>query len=99
MVPSMLIAQATTEAAKASSYVTGQFLIDGALLIAGLKTIEVVVNKIRMRKNGTGPKPGEGVACRQHGEAIASLRTSEENTNVALQRIEGKVDRLLERSP
>lgn len=88
------IAQATTEAVKSSSYVTGQFVIDGALLIGALKAIEVVAGKIRAKRNG-GVKPGEGKKCQEHGEAIAVLVKSEENTNTALGRIEGKVDQLI----
>jgi hypothetical protein len=34
---------------------------------------------------------------REHGEAIASLVEFKESTGTALTRIEGKVDRLLER--
>lgn len=88
------IAQATTEAVKSSSYVTGKFVIDGALLIGALKTVEVIIGKVRTKRNGS-LKAGEGKKCQEHGEAIAGLIKSEENTETALNRIEGKVDQLI----
>ena len=89
-----MLTQVATEAAKSSSYVTGQFVLDGALLIGALKAVEVIVSKVRTKRNG-GVKPGEGKKCQEHGEAIAGLVKSEENTGDALKRIEGKVDQLI----
>lgn len=94
----MHIAQAAADVAKSSSYVTGQFVVDGVLLIAGLKAVELVISKVRGPKgNGKGPKLGEGTKCQAHGEAISKLEEFRGNTKDALERIEGKVDRLLER--
>jgi len=93
----MHLVQAASDVAKTSSYVTGQFVIDGVLLIAGLKTVELVINKVRAKGNGKISKPGEGPTCRTHGEAISKLEEFRGNTKDALERIEGKVDRLLER--
>jgi len=47
--------------------------------------------------NSKGPRPGEGETCREHGEAIAGLIVSKDNTEKALVRIESKVDLLLGR--
>jgi hypothetical protein len=43
------------------------------------------------------PKSGEGETCREHGEAISALEESKKNTYGWLARIDGKIDRLLER--
>jgi hypothetical protein len=102
------IIQTTADAVKTSSYVTGQFVIDGALLIGTLKVIEAIIGKIRTRRNGgsvqakieeleKNPKSGEGETCREHGEAISALEESKKNTYGWLARIDGKIDRLLER--
>ncbi len=83
------------------SYVSGTFLVDGALLIAGFKVVEEALKaaiKARNKRNGkSGPKPGEGEVCREHGEAIAALIEFKKNAENSLARIETKVDRLLER--
>jgi hypothetical protein len=102
------IVQAAADAAKTSSYVTGRFVIDGALLIGTLKVVEAIIGKIRTRRNGgsvqakieeleKNPKSGEGEKCREHGEAISALEESKKNTYGWLARIDGKIDRLLER--
>jgi len=45
------------------------------------------------KKNGG--KPGTSDTCRKHGEDIASLKEFKGNTESSLERIEGKLDRLL----
>ena len=83
------------------SYVTGTFLVDGALLIAGFKLVEEVIKaglKSLNKRNGKSrPEPGQGEVCREHGEAIAALIEFKKNAENSLARIETKVDRLLER--
>ena len=89
------------EIAKTGSYISGTFLIDGVLLITGFKLVEeglkAVVKAMNRRNGKTKPEPGQGEICRQHGEAIASLIEFKKNAETSLQRIESKVDRLLER--
>lgn len=93
----MNIAQAAADVAKSSSYVTGQFVIDGVLLIAELKVVELFIGKVRNR-GGKELKPGESETCREHGEVIASLVEFRGSAGKSLERIEGKVDRILERT-
>lgn len=104
----MLLAQAAIETVKTSSYVTGKFVIDGALLIAGLKTVELIVSKVRTRRNGGNvqakieslekrPTPGGSLTCREHGEAIAGLVQFRETTSETITKIDGKLDRLIEK--
>lgn len=90
------IMQAMTDVVKTSSYFTGQFVIDGALLIAGLKTVEVIIGKVKKR-NGMGLKPGQGETCREHGEAIAGLNQFKETATESLGKIDRKLDRLIEK--
>ena len=89
------------EIAKTGSYISGTFLIDGVLLITGFKLaeegIKAVVKTIAKRNGKAKPEPGQGEICRQHGEAIASLMEFKKNAENSLERIESKVDRLLER--
>jgi len=96
------IAQAATEAAKSSSYITGHFVIDGALLIGALKTVEVIISKVRTKRNGGNiqvkvekleqrPKPGDGSTCREHGEALASLVEFKDTTKENIREIKDDI--------
>ena len=93
----MLLAQAAIETVKTSSYITGHFVIDGVLLIAGLKTVELIISKVRAKGNGKSMKPGESEICQKRGEVIAGLVVSKDNTEKALANIDGKLDRLIEK--
>jgi len=44
-----------------------------------------------------GDYPGESETCREHGEDIATFKEFKSGAAEALKRIEGKVDRILER--
>ena len=89
------------EFAKTGSYISGTFLIDGVLLITGFKLVEesikAVVKSINRRNGRKNPLPGEADICRQHGETLSALVEFKKNAENSLQRIESKVDRLLER--
>ena len=89
------------EIAQTGSYISGTFLIDGVLLITGFKLVEESIKAIvrsRDKRNGRkSPRPGEADICRQHGETLSGLMEFKKNAENSLQRIESKVDRLLER--
>lgn len=91
--------QAASHAAAGGAYITGTFVVDGAILLAVLKAVEFGIGKIKPR-NGNGkrmPQPGAGETCRVHGNDISALNEFKTNAGESLKRIEGKVDRLLER--
>jgi hypothetical protein len=71
-------------------------LIDRKAVKAALDVAETAIKEAKDEGDGR-LKPGEGPTCREHGEAIASLVEFKGTAADALKRIEGKVDRLLER--
>ena len=89
------------EFAKTGSYISGTFLIDGVLLITGFKLVEesikAIVRSINRRNGRNKHLPGEADICRQHGETLSALMEFKKNAETSLERIENKVDRLLER--
>ena len=92
--------QAISHAAGSGAYITGTFVVDGAILIATLKAVEIAISKVRRHApnvNGKSTKPGESVTCKLHGEDLATLKEFKTNAAASLLRIETKVDRLLER--
>ena len=92
-------AQAASQAMGGGAYITGTFVVDGAILLAVLKAVEFGISKIKPR-NGNGkhvPQAGESKTCRVHESDISTLKEFKTNAVESLSRIEGKVDRLLER--
>lgn len=92
-------AQAASQAMGGGAYITGTFVVDGAILLAVLKAVEFGIGKIKPR-NGNGkhvPQAGESDVCRLRGERITKAETKVEGIEGTLRRIEGKVDRMLER--
>jgi hypothetical protein len=53
--------------------------------------------KLKASGNSKGSRPGEGKTCREHGEAISKFDEFRINAKESLGRIEGKIDRLVER--
>ena len=99
-----MLTQAVQEIAKQGSALsgsfTGTFLVDGAILIAAFKAVEAGIKalaKVLGKGGNWKSKPGEASTCRAHGEEIAKLTEFKDNTCDSLKRIEGKVDRILER--
>ena len=71
-------------------------VIDRKAVKSALDVAKAAVSEAKDEGDGR-LKPGEGPTCREHGEAIASLVEFKGTAADALKRIEGKVDRLLER--
>jgi hypothetical protein len=101
----MFAAQAASEAIKQGPS-SGQAVTWTAVAMAIVANVGtwLVILKRNPKKATSNPghspsvvKPGEGLTCREHGESISALEESKKNTDAALVRIEGKVDRLLER--
>lgn len=98
-------AQAATDVVRSTGSLTGQFVLDGAILIAILKVVETGINKFKSARAANSgrrvPLPGETDTCREHGEAIAAIHAEQkafkESTTGALVRIETKVDAILAR--
>jgi hypothetical protein len=91
------VAQAAVEAAK-SSTITGQFVLDGALLIAGLKVAEAGIAKFKSR-NGNGTKPGTSAECLKHRDELTALKTEQANTKEDIAEVKLDVKELLRRVP
>ena len=99
----MLTAQAVSEAIRHGDPVTWPAVGLAAVAAVG-SWLSIVFNNRKWKASVNGgakstpvEKPGMGDTCREHGEAIASLIEFKGNTEKTLIRIEGKVDRLLER--
>ena len=91
--------QVAAEAAKQGGVVTVAIptaFISSIVTLLGREALAFFVGKRKRNGNG-GPKPGAGETCRKHGEDIAMLVEFKGNADDAPKRIEGKVDRLLER--
>mgnify|MGYP001191664752 CR=1 FL=1 len=93
------LTQVATEAAKSSSTITGQFVLDGALLIAGLKTVEAVISKVRARGGNGKEKPGTGTECLKHRDDLIALKTEHANTKEDITEMKSDVKELLRRVP
>ena len=89
-----LARQAAVEAGRQSSIVVAIPIGAAASVVSVLiiKATDYVFN----RRNGKA-KPGEAETCRKHGEELARLGEFKELTYDALERIERKVDKLLEK--
>jgi len=89
--------QVAAEAAKQGSITIAipTAFISSIVTLLGREALAFFVGK--RKRNGNGAKPGAGETCRKHGEDIAMLVEFKGNADDALKRIEGKVDRLLER--
>lgn len=73
--------------------IIGLIITNSALLLKAM----IDRRAVKKAKDAEGPGPGESATCRAHGEAISKLEEFQGNTKGSLERIEGKVDRLLER--
>lgn len=79
---------------------SGSFFIDGAILILGFKILDEFIRyqlRKRSNKNG-GTIAGTAEICRKRGEEIAELKEFKVNTVKSLERIETKLDKLIERT-
>jgi hypothetical protein len=90
------LAQAAQTAS--SSGITGTFVLDGALLIAGLKAVEFGISKVRSR-NGNGTKPGTSEECLKHRDELTALKTEQANTKEDIAEVKFDVKELLRRIP
>ena len=93
--------QLASQAASSGAYITGTFVIDGAILLAVLKAVEFGISKIKPR-NGGGkyvPRPGESEVCRLRGERITKAETKVEGIEGTLKRYEGYFQDILRRLP
>jgi hypothetical protein len=88
-----MLIQAAQEAARHSG-ITGQFIVDGALLIATLKVVEAVISKVRPKRQNSNLKPGEAKVCGEHdkaidehGKALVELRTKDETREKAIDKL------------
>ena len=89
--------QVAAEAAKQGSITIAipTAFISSIVTLLGREALAFFVGK--RKRNGNGAKPGAGETCREHGEDIATLMQFKASCESSLTRIEGKVDRLLER--
>ncbi|MCJ7643881.1 MAG: hypothetical protein MUP28_05330 [Candidatus Aminicenantes bacterium] len=101
----MFVAQAASETVKQGPS-SGQAITWTAVAMAIVANVGtwLVILKRNPKKATSNPGPAPAALAneaweviREHGEAIAGLVVSKDNTEKALVRIEGKVDRLLER--
>jgi hypothetical protein len=75
-------------------------VIASIVTLAIIKGSDLILGRMRGKPkngNGHGLKPGETQVCRDHGEKLAILNEFKDNAGESLIRIEGKVDRLLEK--
>ena len=97
------LAQAAVGAAKQSSITvavpTG--VISSVATLMLYKGVPFLISTMRGKKNGNGhgSKPGEGQACKQHGEDIAVLNEFKNDTKKALETIGTDIKTLLGRVP
>ncbi len=79
---------------------SGSFFIDGAILIMGFKILDEFIRyQLRKRhKNNGSSAPGTAEICRKRGEEISELKEFKINTTKSLERIENKLDKLIERT-
>jgi len=99
----MLTAQAASEAIRHGDPVTWP-----AVGLAGVAAVgswlSIIFNNRKWKASGNCAtksipveKPGTGKKCQEHGEAIAGLVQFKETTSEALTKIDGKLDRLIEK--
>jgi hypothetical protein len=76
--------------------IIGLIVTNSGLLLKALIDRRAVKTALAEVKKA-GASPGESETCREHGEDIATLKEFKGGAAEALKRIEGKVDRILER--
>jgi hypothetical protein len=84
--------------AASNSGITGTFILDGALLIAGLKVVEIGIAKFKSR-GGNGAKPGTSVECLKHRDELTALKIEQTNTKEDIAEVKLDVKELLRRIP
>ncbi|MBE3040271.1 MAG: hypothetical protein IMZ62_15855 [Chloroflexi bacterium] len=81
-----------------ASGITGTFVLDGALLIAGLKLVELGINKVKSM-SGNGTKPGTGEECLKHRDKLMELETKQNDMKEDIVEVKVDVKELLRRIP
>lgn len=93
----MLTAQAVSEAIRHGDPVTWPAVGLAAVAAVGSWLSIIYGTRMAKKNNGKNPKPGEGRICGEHGEAIIGLKQSDDEIKETLLRMDGKLDRLIER--
>lgn len=97
------VGQTAVETAKSGGIIvaipTG--VIASIATLAIIKGSDLILGRMKGKKNGDGkgPKPGEGLTCKQHGEDIAVLNEFKDDTKKALDTIGTDIKTLLGRVP
>ena len=93
------ISQIATEAARSASSFSGQFILDGALLITALKAIEFGISKYKSRNGSTRESPGMGMECLKHRDELMTIKAEQIATKEDIFDIKADIKELLRRVP